>query len=165
VDNNNKVNPPNQEKQYDRAIELIKYYAQLLWLVYSAFLISETVLLGVIATTDQYFLIIIFSFIGLALTDPWWASFKYNHTFYLFYIHLARGYEPEFGKFITLGGKLSNGGYTIKDEVIGWIFIPTSVRRFLPSKAVLMIIYAFAVIYFIILFKEILSVICPFFCH
>jgi hypothetical protein len=40
----------DSEKQYELAITLIQYYVELFWLIFGAFLLAETVLIGAIAS-------------------------------------------------------------------------------------------------------------------
>lgn len=43
----------DKDKQYDRAITLIQYYVQLMWFIFGAFLLAETVLLGAVASVAK----------------------------------------------------------------------------------------------------------------
>jgi hypothetical protein len=72
-DTYSKKNSEEQNKQYDRAISLIQYHVQLMWLIYGAFLLAETVLLGAIAqiASNQKALAIGGAFLGALLTIPW----------------------------------------------------------------------------------------------
>jgi hypothetical protein len=143
-----------KDKQYDRAISLIQYYVQLTWLVYGAFLLAETVLLGAVAqiAKDQHELAIGGSILGLFLAIPWWASFKYNHSLYLLRMSEARACEPDTGTFFTSGGDII-GGKTIHDPAMGAISIPRLARFLRPARAVTWLIYIFAATYALIAWK------------
>ncbi|WP_026969344.1 hypothetical protein [Algoriphagus terrigena] len=98
-----------KSKNYDRAIILIQNQVQLFWLVFSAFLITETVILSSIVTLikDEKNILIFFgSIFGLLICVAWWRSFQYNHAFYLLRIEEAKKLEKK------------NGFYKQGDELI-----------------------------------------------
>ena len=135
----------NVDKQYDRLISLIQYYVQLTWLIFGAFLLSQTVLLGVIATAAKdgsRFFVFGAAILGLLLTLPWWSSFRYNHALYLLRIAEARKLEPQVGSCFTTGSKLIDGD--IIESPIGPISIPWLSRVLSPSRSVSMLIFLYA---------------------
>lgn len=140
------------DKQYDRLIELINYYVQLTWLIFGAFLLSETVLLGVVATAANdgpRLLVFGTGVLGLLLTLPWWSSYRYNHALYLLRIAEARKLEPQVGNFFSSGNKLIAG--EIFESPIGPISIPWLSRKLPPSKSVSLLISLYALTFFVIL--------------
>lgn len=97
-----------KNKKYDRAIILIQNQVQLSWLVFSAFLITETVILSAIVTLikdEKNILIFFVSIFGLIICVAWWRSFQYNHTFYKLRIEEAKILEKKNG-FYKQGDKL-----------------------------------------------------------
>lgn len=97
-----------KNKKYDRAIILIQNQVQLFWLVFSAFLITETVILSAIVTLikdEKNILIFFVSIFGLIICVAWWSSFQYNHTFYQLRIEEAKKLEKING-FYRQGEKL-----------------------------------------------------------
>lgn len=139
------------EKQYDRAITLIQYYVQLMWLVLSAFLLAETVLLGAIAAVakdgpDAF----VFggALLGLILVIPWWTSFRYNHALYALRVFEARSLEPQVGSFFTNGRVVIESGSSPLDRSIR---IPWLARRLAPRHAVSFLIWVFAASFVVIL--------------
>lgn len=128
-------------KKYDQVIVLIQYYVQLMWLVFGAFLVSETVLLGAIMSlakdgTNAW--VFSGSVFGLFLCVPWWSSTQYNHAFYLLRINEAKEMEPTAGTFFTNGMKLFNG-----ETVLG-VRIPRFVVLLRSKHAVSILIGLFA---------------------
>ena len=104
-----KIDTDKDDKQYDRAIALIQYYVQLFWLIFGAFLLAETVLLGAIASVAKdgpNAFVFGGAILGLLLILPWWASFRYNHALYTLRVHEARSLEPTVGTFFTNGKEL-----------------------------------------------------------
>jgi hypothetical protein len=139
---------PNQ--RYDRAITLMQYYAQLLWVVLSAFLLAETVLLGAIAQVakdgpDSF----VFggAILGLFLVVPWWTSYRYNHGIYLLRIYEARALEPAVDQFFTNGNVLIETGETPVDKAVT---IPWLARRLKPRHAVILLIILFAAAFLLV---------------
>jgi hypothetical protein len=129
-----------KEKDYDRAITLIQYNVQLFWLVFSAFLLSETVLLGAIisiAMDDASGWMFAGSIFGLLLCLPWWTSFKYNHSFYQLRINEARNCEPSAGLFF------SNGLEIIKGNKVLDVSLPKYAVALNPKRAVSLLIIMF----------------------
>lgn len=87
-----------KSRKYDRAIILIQNQVQLSWLVFTAFLITETVILSAIVTLmkDKNNMLIFFSSaFGLIICVAWWRSFQYNHSFYRLRIEEAKKYEAK----------------------------------------------------------------------
>jgi hypothetical protein len=126
---------------YEHALTLIEHQFQIFWLVFGAFLLAETVLLGGIgsmAKDGPPELVCCASFLGFVLTVPWWTSFRYNHAMYVLRIMQARQYEPDVGSFLTEGQKLIDG-----DKVHG-LTMPCSGRCLPPRKADAFLIFAFA---------------------
>lgn len=143
------------QKKYDRAILLIQYYVQLMWLIFGAFLLAETVLLGAlvqIANNGPKELIFGGSIIGLLLTYPWWASFKYNHALYLLRMSEARTCEPEEGSFFSTGYDLTKGKVLDADQM-GEIRIPRMARLMRPANSVTILICIFALAFLFIAIK------------
>jgi hypothetical protein len=142
---------PDTEKQYDRAITLIQYYVQLVWLIFGAFLLTETVLIGAIASVakdgpDAF----VFggAILGLILIIPWWTSYRYNHALYTLRVREAYSLEPANGTFFTNGKTLIDTGATSLDPDIR---IPRIARIFAPRHSVSSLIFIFAVAFIIIL--------------
>ena len=132
-------------KQYDRALVLIQYYVQVQWLVFGAFLLSETVLLAAIASVAHGFPNLVFAgaILGLLLTLPWWTSFHYNHSLYLLRIYEARDLEPAEANFFSNGNKLIEG-QTLFD---GKVCIPKLARFLHPRRSCDLLIYSFIVVF------------------
>jgi hypothetical protein len=145
------MDSPNSEKQYELAITLIQYYVELFWLIFGAFLLAETVLIGAIASIakdgpDAF----VFggSILGLLLVIPWWATYRYNHALYALRVHEARSLEPSAGTFFTNGKELIDTGFSSLDSKIR---IPYLARRLAPRHSVLSLIAIFAAAFLVIL--------------
>jgi len=138
-------------KRYDRAIVLIQYHVQLLWLMFTAFLIAETVLLGAIAqiAKEQNNLAFGGSILGFLLVFPWWTTFRYNHAMYLLRISEAKSCEPEIGTFFLTGDELIKGN-KITPKGMDPISIGCFSRFLNPKKAITVLIVAFAVSFLLI---------------
>lgn len=144
----------NGKDQYDRAISLIEYYVQVTWLVFGAFLLTETVLLAAIASisikteTSEYW-VIAGAILGLILTYPWWASFRYNHALYRLHLTEAVNAEPDAGCFFTNGKKLIMGKSFLgpQNEKIK---IPWAARLLSPNRSVHLLIFTFAIVFILI---------------
>jgi hypothetical protein len=142
---------PVLAQKYDRAITLINFYVQMSWLVFGAFLLSETVILtaaGAAVAVAQRGPAILVSLLGLVLIVPWWSAFKYNHALYLLRMIEARECEPEAGDFFTRGHELIQGGTfrspqhtTLKQFSAA---IPAYARWLTPSKSITLLILFFA---------------------
>lgn len=94
------------QRDYDRAIQLVQYHAQILWWSFGTFLLAETVILGFLGNMlanasptcpDQYALVFWGSVIGLFLAIPWYGTFRYTHTQYLLRVERARQLERHTG--------------------------------------------------------------------
>lgn len=130
-----------KNKKYDRAIILIQNQVQLFWLVFSAFLITETVILSAIVTLikdEKNILIFFVSIFGLIICLAWWSSFQYNHAFYLLRIEEAKELEKKNG-FYRQGDEL-NKKRMIK---IGESLITIPWHGGSPKKALEILIFLF----------------------
>ena len=144
-DNQNEI--CNPEGGYDRAILLIQGQVQLLWLIFGAFLLSETVLIGAITALDKNVsncMILGGSIFGLLLSFLWWTTFQYNHAFYTLRIFEAKKFEPNNGKFFAEGEEIFNG------ETILDVKIPKYVKVFRPKIALRILIILYAIIFILI---------------
>lgn len=135
------------DKNYDRVITLIQYHVQLFWLVFGAFLLSETVLLGGIASiakdgSDVW--VFAGALFGFILCIPWWTSFQYNHAFYRLRINEAKRFEPAAGSFFLNGQALFDGEEVLK------VSIPKYAIKLRPKRSVLFLIIIFALAFLII---------------
>lgn len=142
---NTKTNPQKDQNQdqkfsqekYSVAITLIQAQVQLFWLIFGAFLLSETVLLGAIASIDKNDsnnLIFWGSILGILISLLWLTTFNYNHAFYQLRIYEARELEPQTGEFFTNGRKLHEGE-PVLDVKISWI-----VRKLRPKISLWLLI-------------------------
>jgi hypothetical protein len=131
-----------KNRKYDRAIILIQNQVQLFWLVFSAFLITETVILSALVTLikdEKNILIFFASIFGLIICVAWWRSFQYNHSFYLLRIEEAKKLEKNNG-FYRQGAEL------IKNRMIkiGENLITIPWHGGSPKMAVSILIFLFA---------------------
>jgi hypothetical protein len=136
-----------KEKNYDRAILLIQHHVQLFWLVFGAFLLSETVLLGGIASLAKdgnKIWAFYGSIFGLLLCIPWCTTFLYNHAFYQLRINEAKLFEPEGSDFFKDGWKLFNG------EKIKEVSIPIFVKLLRPKSAIKFLIGLYFTVFLLI---------------
>jgi len=144
-----------REKDYDRAITLIQNQVQLFWLVFGAFLLSETVLLGAvvsIAKEESNLWILAGSVFGLVLCIPWWTSFKYNHAFYKLRIEEAKECVPSEGRFFLNGNDLIEG-----KNPLG-VSIPRCAILLKPKKAIALMIIMFAIAFLLISVFQVISI-------
>ena len=131
--------PPSPEQnavQYDRGLTLIDYYVQLSWLVFGAFLLTETMLLaGIASVAKDGPCLWVFggSLLGFVLAFPWWTSFRYNHALYLLRVTEARKCEPSAGNFFTNGHELIKGKWFL-DPSGRKVRIPRLARLLPPSR-------------------------------
>jgi hypothetical protein len=152
MEESNVQNQENQSKKsnpdgYNRAILLIQGQVQLFWLIFGAFLLSETVLLGAITSIDKEDsgnLIFWGSVFGLILSFFWWTTFQYNHAFYRLRIYEARAFEPTEGDFFTHGNTLFNG-----EPILG-VKIPKYVRLLRPKISLGILIGLYAIVFIFI---------------
>ncbi len=132
-----------KSKKYDLAITLIQNQVQLFWLVFSAFLISETVILSSIASLikdDGNKMIVFFlSIFGLIICVGWWSSFQYNHAFYILRIEEAKKLEKRNGFFKNGQILINNREIYIDDKKVA---IPWHGGA--PKKAIQILIFIFA---------------------
>ncbi len=152
-------NDNDPQKQYDRAISLVEYYVQVTWLVFGAFLLTETILLAAIVsisdkcgTHEKW--VLGGALLGLILSYPWWASFRYNHALYLLHLTEAENCEPENGCFFTNGKALINGK-SFSGPRKEKIKIPWAARLVSPSMSVNLLIIIFAMVFILIAYTKI----------
>jgi hypothetical protein len=138
-------------KEYEIAISLMEYHTNLLWLEFGAFLLAETILLGilgqmVIQEERQWLPIIFISIFGLILCIPWWATFEHNYKYYRLRIEEARKLEPVLGFSLLSDGSLLSRGETIPfdKECLRLCFL----ARLLPPRRAV----PFMIIFFVIIF-------------
>lgn len=128
------------ERNYDRAIMLIQHQVQLFWLVFGAFLVTETVLLGGIATLAKdgvNLWALLGAIFGFVLCIFWWGTFQYNHSFYKLRIEEAKQFEPSQGNFFSNGVELINKKKPL-NVTIPW-------HGFRPKLAISFLIIMFAI--------------------
>jgi hypothetical protein len=136
--------PAPDPAQYGNAISLIEHQIQIFWLVFGAFLLAETVLLGAIISIlkdGPKVVIFVGSVAGLLLVFPWWTSFRYNHTMYRLRMMQARAFEPECGSFFDEGRLLIEEHQEVRGVKMPWS------ARVLPQRwadAVLVVLFAIA---------------------
>ncbi|MBI2840733.1 MAG: hypothetical protein HYX75_20640 [Acidobacteria bacterium] len=98
--------------QYQLAISLVEQQVQIFWLIFGAFLLAETVILGgILSVANQDSDVLLFggALFGLILAFPWWTSVAYHNAMYKLRIMQARAYEPACGTFFTEGRALIQG--------------------------------------------------------
>jgi hypothetical protein len=139
----------DKHKNYDRAIVLIQNQVQLFWLVFGAFLITETMILGGIISTEKGNLWTFFGAIfGLLLCIPWWGSFRYNHKFYELRMAEAREFEPKQGNFFNNGKRLIEGKIVDLKKTKGLLLTGDAMR---PSTSIKYLIILYIVAYLLII--------------
>lgn len=146
-------------KDYDRAIDLMKYHAQVVWQIFGTSLITETVILGFIGNAfakchklndeNNHFLFW-GSIFGLILIMPWLSAFLYTYKQYILRIFQAKKHESTkgIGKLLTEGKKLSEEGKVCVDGEplsLSWI------SKKLPPKASYILIMIFFALAYIVL--------------
>lgn len=147
ANNNDKKGQNTRPEDYDRAILLIQSQVQLLWLIFGAFLLSETVLVGAITSVDMNNprnLALCGSILGVILSLLWLCTFLYNHAFYRLRIEEAKRFEPKEGIFFDNGYKLHKG-----DTVIG-IKIPRLIRWFRPKTSLIILILLYLLVFIVL---------------
>ena len=139
----------DKHKNYDRAILLIQNQVQLFWLVFGAFLITETMILGSIISTEKGNLwTFIGAFFGFLLCIPWWGSFRYNHKFYELRIAEAREFEPKKGGFFNNGKRLIEGKIVDLKKTKRTLSLTGDAMR--PNTSIMFLILIYAIAYFLI---------------
>jgi hypothetical protein len=106
----------DKDEKYARALELMQYEIQRLWIIFGTYLLAQTVLLGglISAFKDSHPLVVYGgALIGFVLVVPWWTSFEYCRIFYLLRIAQAKVYEDENG--LLKIGQLLHDGKPIPD--------------------------------------------------
>lgn len=135
---------------YGHAIALVDQQVQIFWLVFGAFLLAETVLLGAIAsvmTNENRVVVGGGGVLGFLLAIPWWTSFRYNHAIYLLRIRQVKSLEPDGGGFYTEGGWLAEGR-----EVRG-VEMPFEARLLPPRRADIFLIGLFVVAFLLLIVR------------
>lgn len=139
-----------QEKpddRYARAIGLMQYEIQTLWVIFGIFLLAETVLLGGIGNAFKGApkeLLFGGALLGLLLVIPWWTTFEYRRSFYLLRIAQAKQFENEEG-FLTEGQRLGDG------KPVRNVRINCFVRLMRPQHAAWVLMGLFAIAFLLIL--------------
>jgi hypothetical protein len=136
--------PPNAGDLYERALTLIQYHVELLWLIFGAFLLTETVLLAGIATIlkdDPEPWLFWGAMLGLVLVLPWASSWSQNYHYYRLRMLQAKRFEPAAGTLLTEGAAFAKGA------CVGDLRMPWLARTLPPRRAVPFLIGAFAVVF------------------
>ena len=133
---------------YNRAIQLIQGQVQLFWLIFGAFLLSETVLLSAIASVlgnkDSGHLIFWSSVFGLVLSFLWFTTSKYNHAFYMLRMNEAKTFEPNGEDFFSHGQKLFDG------ELILDVKISKCIKMLRPKRSMMILIGMYSIAFILI---------------
>ena len=125
----------------------MQYHIQLLWWIFGAFLLSETVILGAAASLirdGQNKLSIALSVFGLLLLFPWWSSFRHNYSYYLLRIRQAKKLECEHEGLLHEGETLSRG------EEVHCIKMPWSARKLPPRNGIPFLILMFGAVFILV---------------
>lgn len=150
--------------EYDRSIALMQYHTQLLWQEFGAFLLAQTVLLGLLGTALMQensghianLITLGGALVGLLLCIIWWSTYSHNYKYYELRMAQARRLEAALGfSLLSVGKELSSGKMV---EVDGIQLRHSLLARWLPPRlAIPSMIGLFAIAF---LFLAILSVPC-----
>jgi hypothetical protein len=148
----------NANKEFENAITLMQYHADLLWNQFNAFLLSETVLIGfigaVLSKESQFPQKNPIAFggaiLGLIICIPWFATFKYNYTYHLLRVFQAKRAESKMNSELFFEGeKISNGNeVTIQNQKIQMKCISLILK---PRHAFPMLILFFLISFILII--------------
>jgi hypothetical protein len=91
----------NDRDRYSVAVEQVRFEGHLLWQIFGAFLLAQTVFLAfLLPAFSQEVLhsrpsVFISAFVGLLLCVPWFATYRRSSDYYCFRMAQARELEPE----------------------------------------------------------------------
>jgi hypothetical protein len=128
-------------KEYKLAISLMEYHTNLLWLEFGAFLLAETIILGIlgqmIIQNESHNRILI-------LCIPWGTTFEHNYKYYHLRIEQARELEPKLGFSLLATGRVLSHGETVQinKECLRFCFLAKMLppRRAVPALIILFVI-------------------------
>lgn len=147
-----------QADLYRVALEQVRYEGQLLWQIFGAFLLAQTVFMAFLlqATFTQPLVLtfrvgpFVAALIGLVLCLPWAATYLRSSAYYIFRMAQAREAEPEGWKLLKDVGEAFSEGRQVKVGAtpyqVGWLS-----RNLRTKHSVPVIIVVFVIVYFGIL--------------
>ena len=146
-------------QEYLTALDQVKYEGQLLWHIFSSFLLTHTIFVAFLlhssfgATTFFNYRIgsFVAGFVGLLLCLPWAGSYLRSSAYYIFRMAQAREKEPQNWDLIRNKGELFSAGEEVNIgnepyEISGL----AKVLRTKRSVPLLIIVFAFVYLFVII---------------
>lgn len=155
--NSDSDQPGDPQAEYEASLGMVQYEGQLLWTILGAFLLTETVLLGMIGGTivqkamGPQWNIPVFTgaLLGFLLAFPWWGAFRRNSAYYRFRIYQARRFEEDLGfSLLTEGADFSEGDEQVIDGTCHQIpFMGRALRTKVSAR---LLIIAFGALYLLL---------------
>jgi len=157
----NAMNDDNPNIQsYLVAIEHARYEGQMLWQIFTAFLLAHTVFLAFLLQTafvQQVGMfrpgVFIAGIVGLLLCIPWIATYQRSTAYYRFRMAQAREAEPTNYRLLKgVGEEFSTGKKVKVDQALhqlGWL-----ARKLNTSRSIPALIVVFALVYLSVLFTS-----------
>lgn len=139
------------DERYRTALEQVRYEGQLLWQIFGAFLLAQTVFLAFLLQTafskHGYQPAVFFpGLLGLFLCLPWLASYLRSSDYYVFRMAQAKEVEPEGWNIIRGAGERFSGGNPVevggKSYRVNWLGRALRTKRSVPA-----LVLAFALAY------------------
>ena len=140
--------------KYQVAIQLLQYDQQILWLIFGAFLLPQTVLLGFLLDSTLsagpvavwHVGRFIAAVLGLLVCVPWFAAYKRNAAYYFFRMSQAKAAEPDGWHLLREEGeKFADGHEVVVDGKAHQL--PCLSRVLRTRWAILMLMSLFPIIY------------------
>lgn len=125
-------------EKYKVSLDFLKFEAIMLWQIFSAFFIGNTLFFGLISncfienkqTNINYSLVLIFGIIGLFICIPWLGTFYSNSKWYYFRMDQAKADEKKLSNFLKDDWYLLNKkaeifskNFLFKNKYAGYILI------------------------------------------
>jgi hypothetical protein len=118
-------NQPNGLQKYQAALQLLQYEQQILWLIFGAFLLPHTVLVGFLldsflggrAEAAWHLGRFSVAVLGLLVSIPWFAAYGRNAAYYFFRMSQAKAAEPDNWHLLKVDGESFADGDQVTIEV------------------------------------------------
>jgi hypothetical protein len=158
MDQPSKNNGAEDLNKFQAALQLLQYEQQILWLIFGAFLLPQTVLLGFLldsalkADPNHLWHVgrFIIALLGLLICVPWFAAYKRNAAYYFFRMSQAKAAEPTEWYLLREEGENFADGHEVK--INGEPHqLPCLSRAIRTRSAIPMLMLLFPIIYIVLM--------------